>query len=254
MIPGSTPGEVALGLARSGSVGFGATEYLEALGIKPDDRSETAFVQRVLTNKRDNPDALYDQYLKGVQLPANLPTHVKETGLFPALMRGMRRAVPFVDTAVGHQDLNDALSAWPFTPEARKLLTGTLVRSSMSPQVVQEEAETNPEKYLGLRTGRLRTDIAEGGFVSPPLSVLTHELMHSYLDLKGYPRDEDAFNQAWEAAKPHNPLLQTIDSWVAADYADEMNRGDITQERYAYLAQALGGAGLQAFPKELQPD
>jgi len=122
--------------------------------------------------------------------------------------------------------------------------------------VVQEEAETNPESYLGFRTGRNKMKISEKDFVSPPISVTTHELMHSYLDTKGYPNGEDAFNQHWEAAKKTNPLLHTIDQWLASspDYADEQNRTDLSQERFAYLAQALSGAGLKAFPKELQPD
>ena len=126
----------------------------------------------------------------------------------------------------------------------------------MKPEVVQEEAETNPEKYLGFPNSRSRMDIAEGGFVSPPISVSEHELMHAYLDHKGYPNGEDAFNQHWEAAKKGNPLLHTIDQWLATsrDYADEQNRTDLTQERFAYFAQALGGKGLKAFPKELQGD
>jgi hypothetical protein len=97
-------------------------------------------------------------------------------------------------------------------------------------------------------------DIASKLDLSPRPSVVEHELMHSYLDKKGYPHGADAFTKDWETAKKTDPLLATIDSWIATspDYADEMNQDDITQERYAYLAQAKAGGGLQAFPSLMQ--
>jgi hypothetical protein len=247
---------ITMGIDASGTGPFplGATGYLQALGIHDPTPQEQAFMQRFQANKIGNPDDLYTQYLKSVQLPQGTqPYTPTDSG---TIMRGIRRAVPFVDTAQGHTDLQQSLNNYPFTDEARQLLKNTLIRSSMDPAVVQEEAETNPESYLGFRTGRSKMKIAEGGFVSPPISVTTHELMHSYLDTKGYPNGEDAFNQHWETAKQTTPLLHTIDRWLATspDYTDEQNRTDLSQERFAYLAQALSGSGLKAFPKELQPD
>jgi hypothetical protein len=86
------------------------------------------------------------------------------------------------------------------------------------------------------------------------MSVPAHELMHSYLDMKGYPYGEAAFNKDWETAKQANPLLHTIDQWITTspDYTDEQNRTDLSQERFAYLAQAVAGQGLKAFPPQLQ--
>lgn len=215
------------------------------------------FVQGFEQNKKPNSDALYDQYLKSVQMPKAQSPHQQTTSMFSKMVGGMRNMVPFVDSQVGHQDLGGALSAYPFTPDAKKILApATVVRDSMKPQIVEEEAETNPEKYLGIKTGRSRMDIATTTKDSPLLSVVTHEMMHSYLDKKGYPNGQAGFLADWNEAKKTTPLLSTIDQWVASspDYSDEMNEGDIAQERFAYLAQALGGAGLQAFPQQLQRD
>jgi hypothetical protein len=218
---------------------------------------EKKFVQEFLKNKADNPDAIYDKYLKSIQLPKSMPVHDKETNLFSKMVGGIRSIVPFMDSSAGHQTLGDALKAYPFTPEASKLLSkSTVVRDSMGKEIVEAEAEEDPEKVLGIGTGRTRVDIATTMKYSPPLSVMTHELMHSYLDKKGYPQGKENFQKDWEAAKKGNDLLTTIDQYIASspDYKDEMNESDITQERFAYLAQAVGGAGLSAFPKQLQRD
>jgi hypothetical protein len=218
---------------------------------------ERTFMEGFLKNKRDNPDALYSQYLGYVHAPTNLSVHDKESNVFSRFVGGLRNLVPFVDSQTGHQDLNDALKAYPFTPEAQRLLSrSTVVRDSMQKDIAESEANTDPETVLGIPTGRDRTDIATHPKYSPPLSVMTHELMHSYLDEKGYPRGRAHFQRGWEEVKKDNPLLSVIDQFIASspDYSDEMNENDIAQERYAYLAQALGGLGLQAFPHELQSD
>lgn len=236
-----------------GPYGLGATAALRAMGLRDIPVQDQAFMQQFAKNKIGNPDDLYTQYLKSVQLPGG------SSGALPPtqsgiITRGIRRALPFMDTAQGHQDLQSTLSTYPFTPQAKDVVGSTVIRSSMDPAVVQEEAETNPESYLGFPTGRSKQKIAEGGFVSPPMSVSAHELMHSYLDQKGYPYGQDAFNQDWEKAKQTTPLLHTIDQWLATspDYTDEQNPTDLSQERYAYLAQALSGGGLKAFPPALQ--
>lgn len=250
---GTAPPIGAIATPEQSSSVQSAVDALKAPGSP--EWSDQNFVKEFLKNKRDNPDALYGQYLSEVQMPENLPTHEKEYGLFSKLLAGTRNLLPFVDSAVGHQNLNDALKAYPYTPQARKIIAPTtVVRDSMRPEVVEEEAETNPEKILGIATGRSRMDIATKTKDSPQLSVVAHETMHAYLDKKGYPISQAAFVGDWNKAKRNNKLLTVIDQWLASspDYVDEMNVGDLTQERFAYLAQALGGAGLQAFPKELQ--
>jgi hypothetical protein len=212
------------------------------------------FVQGFEQNKRADSDALYDQYLKSVQVPT-MPAPQPQGGMWNGIVGHVRNAIPYMDSKVGHRDLTSTLAGYPYTPEARKLLSkDTVVRDSMDPAVVEEEADTEPEKALGLHTGRDRMDIATQTKYSPLPSVVEHETMHSYLDKKGYPYGQAAFVSDWNNAKKTNPLLSTIDEWVASspDYSDEMNIGDINQERFAYLAQALGGGGLNAFPKELQ--
>ncbi len=215
------------------------------------------FTQDFLKNKRpDAADALYSDYLKSLKMPEGpLPSRGQPAGMLSKVAGGVRDAVPVMDSAVGHQNLGDVMSLYPFTPEAQKVLSrSTVVRDSMAPKVVQEEAETNPEKILGVPTSRDKMLIATKLDVSPPMSVMAHELMHSYLDKKGYPISQGAFEKDWNTAKQGTPLLSNIDQFVASspDYTDEMNETDINQERFAYLAQALGGSGLQAFPKELQ--
>lgn len=233
-----------------GPYGLGNVRGLMAMGVQPPDPT---FMDQFQQNKMGNPDDLYAQYMKSILLPPSNPS-----GQLPPAQRGMmasfRNIFPLVDSAQGHQDLQSTLNNYPFTPEAKKLLSQTLIRSSMVPDVVEEEADTSPETYLGFSTGRDKMRIAEGKFVSPPASVPEHELMHAYLDAKGYPYGESAFNQDWETAKNTTPLLKNIDQFLATspDYTDEQNRTDLTQERFAYLAQAKAGGGLKAFPQQLQ--
>lgn len=231
---------------------YGATAAMEALGVKAPTPADLAWMQQFRQGAQTglSADDLYSQYLKSVQLPQKvLP--LEQSGL---LTRAARRAFPLMDTAQGHAMLKQSLGSYPFTEQAKPVVNRTLIRSSNAPDVIEEEAETNPERLLGIPTGRDKMKIAESGMVSPLVSVTTHELMHSYLDQKGYPYGEDAFNQDWEKAKQTTPLLANIDQFLAKspDYTDEQNRTDLSQERFAYLAQALSGRGLTAFPQQLQ--
>ena len=207
----------------------------------------TPFMQQFQQNPAGDSNALYNQYLKGVQTPAG-PQQPAQGGL----MGMLRNILPFMDTAQGHAMLGNTASMYPYTDKfAGEVPKRTIVRTSNDPKVIDEEAETNPS-YLGTRS---TMQIGAKGLVSPPLSVVNHELMHSYTDKHGFPGNASDFNKAWESSKKTNPQLQTIDSYLRSDpnYADEQNENDITAERHAFLAQQVGAGGLDAFPEQLQP-
>ena len=225
-------------------VGFiGPPPQQPAIMQSRDSRTMTAPAMAPAVSFADDPSSGSD-YIQAHTLHGLVPP-------LPGTHYALRRPGPwqhFIDqqgqgrftTLDGRRLLADTLAAYPYTPE----MTADAYKASIVP---------GPMKQPGLMGQTDPTwdviNIKHGLGMPAATKILSHELLHNYLDQQS-PVWTTPFEKHWAAARQQDPMMTAIDNWIHELPAYQ----DFDQERFAYLGEAYGAGGLGKIPAALRPD
>lgn len=186
--------------------------------------------------------------------------------------------VPFLDTNMEKALRNDIAKAYPFTPEAQKILKGININVVDGKKFKADEVQGTYNPVRGERTWNLLNKVGDKLPQMPnklfstlvgetmnveniAANVVAHESLHAMFQRATF--DERQFLKDWEDAKLQSSDAETLgnvhrlmpyieDHIAGSDVYENIPPEQLANEMFAYLGEIAGMNGMKGIPGNLR--